>query len=796
MSEQIKWTDFLSAKHKSAIELGNFTLDTTYVGIDFGTSTTVVSIASINEKGDLVVVHIPLKQELFNGRNATDYKVNSAVALKKNKILIGKGAKEESKTLKRNVNYWQSFKMELGTDKGCAYPYSELNGDKGVLIQNPKDVTTLFFKFLKKMIEDYISENNLPSAIKYAVTIPASFESPPRLDLLHCLENANIDVEESCLIDEPNAAFLSYFLDNRPNKKDIYIPEEYNPNVLVFDFGAGTCDISILEIGQNHKGLNTKNIAISQYSEIGGDNIDEMIVRKCLLPQMLKQSNKKIEDFRENELTKEIIPSLIPFAEQLKIQVSDKIAVYPQILNESNSILKEQVFHIDKSKRIKSRLGELHIDRPIITLKDFVDISNEFCFEVDFKGIQMSINPIFSALEKAKLKTDDIDYLLFIGGSSKNIIIQKQVQTIFTKATVLLPSDLQSHVSKGAAIHSLLFYQFGTQIIQPISNQRIFTLIKINGIDQELDIVDAGMPVPFSTMEVDQFTPQREGQKVIEIPFFVGNLSNELEKIEIKSENNKGFKLTDKIKLSVSIDVNKVLNLKASVNKTQIEINVHNPFSSLGKTFREKDIQDALKEFNLSTQKYGGKTPMIAYNKLIEVYKKHEDHLNAAELLEEATEEHNLKGEFNQLTILYSEAGRSDKSLHFAELALKNSPNNATILFNVAVKYQYSNKVKAIDYLRKSIAIEPNKPNSLYLLGELLNDEEGQILINKAFDIWVKKFENGSMAAWDYSWFESCSSNLGKYDWIKKIKQSKLEPKDISFYDDDNLMSGNFNDKN
>jgi molecular chaperone DnaK len=795
MSEQIKWTDFLSAKNKVKLDSGDVKYDNTFVGIDFGTSTTVVSIASVDQKGELQVKHIPLKQKLFNGKSVTDYRVNSVVALKKNKILVGKGAKQESKLLERNVNYWQSFKMELGTDQGCAYPHSELNGDKGVLIQNPKDVTTFFFKYIKGMIDEYVRNNNLPTSIKYAVTIPASFEATQRIDLMQCLENANIGVEESCLIDEPNAAFLSYFLDNLSNESKFHLPEEHNPNVLVFDFGAGTCDISILEIGQSFKGVNTKNIAISQYAEIGGDNIDKMIATNCLLPQMLKQSKKTKKDFRDNEIKKEIIPQLIAFAEKLKIQVSDKIAVYPDILKESDEELANHRFLLDKSKRLNTRLGELHIDRPTITLLDFKEISSEFCFEADFKGVQMSINPIFSALEKAKLATNDIDYVLFIGGSSKNVIIRNQVESVFNKATILLPSDLQSHVSKGAAIQSLLMHQFDTQIIRPISNQRIFTLYKMNGQEKESTIVEAGMPVPFAEIEIDKFCPQREGQEVIEIPIYIGNQNNELEKIILTNVRGKGFSLKDKIKLSVAIDVNKIMVVKASANDKQVEIKVENPFSSSSSTLNEKEIQNALKVFNISTQKFGGRPPMKEYNKLIEVYKNHNDSLNAAELLEEAVETHNLESKFNDLNVLFAKAGKSEKSLQYSEKALKKSPNNATMLFNYAYEIRYSDQKKAISNLRKAISIEPNKANALYLLGDTLNDDEGEVLIKKSFEIWIEKFENNTMNSWDYSWFESCAKKSGKHDLARKIKQSNLDREESGFYDDENLMSGNFNEK-
>jgi molecular chaperone DnaK len=140
----MKWTDFLSVEKKLILNKSNIDNDKTYVGIDFGTSTTVVSIAKLDEDNNLIAEHIDFKQTLFSGATRTDYRVNSAVAYYKKKILIGTGAKELQLKLKQNINYWQSFKMQLGSDVGVAYPESEI-----ATLKNPTDVITLFFRALK-----------------------------------------------------------------------------------------------------------------------------------------------------------------------------------------------------------------------------------------------------------------------------------------------------------------------------------------------------------------------------------------------------------------------------------------------------------------------------------------------------------------------------------------------------------------------------------------------------------------------------------------------------------------------
>ena len=784
----MNWTDFLSTKNKIKLKSEDFNSHYTLVGIDFGTSTTVVSLASINEAGDLQVEHIRLDQAKFSGQIITDYRISSCVALKKNKLLIGSGAKEEARRLKYGVNYWHSFKMELGTDKGCAYPKSELseNSKSKHVIENPKDVTTLFFKYIKHLIDAYLKKNNLPSKLKYSVTIPASFEANQRLDLMQCLENANIGVEDSCLIDEPNAAFLSYFLNDNVNK-DFKMPKDFWPNILVFDFGAGTCDISILQIGETHKGLNVKNISVSQYTEIGGNNIDHYIANEFLLNQMLEQSDKERKYFRIKEITEDILPHLIAFAEKLKIYASEAISNYEGVLDLPTNEREQHTFRISKTKRFNTRLGELRIENPTINLNQFIDASKRFSFDTNFSDIGVSNSPLYSALSKAKLQPKDVNFLLFIGGSSKNVVIRNQVQNALSKAKVLLPQNLQSHVSKGAAIHSLLKNYFDTQIIKPISNQRIFTLLRKSSVD-ELTVVEAGVELPLGLRELNEFRPQRNGQQVIDIPFFLGDKSKELCNLKIQSKSTNGFNVEDKITLSIEIDTNKILKIRASLNNIDVIKEIENPFSFGGKSLKEKEIQKALKRFNLAAKRNKGKPSVLEYEILARAYEQNNDVLNSAELLEECCDVHHVT-KHNRLNCLYSSNGNREKALYYAELALSESPNNTTLLFNFANQFQYKDKAKALEAARKCNKKGPGKPEVMYLLGTLLPKAEGKELINSSYDIFHQKYKNNTLLNFQYSWFAVCARHKNEWKLASEISMKASNKKENKSYDDGNLMS-------
>lgn len=236
-------SSFLPAVRNTDIMRGK-----TYVGIDFGTSTTVVSIASYDQNNNLINTNsLRLKQKLPDGTLYSSEIVPSVIAWNNNQILVGEGASQLKYYLKRGKNIWYSFKMELGEDLGAKYYESELRDVEPFCIRNPKDAARVFFAYLKYLITGYCNENNLSNDILYAVSIPASFEANQRKDLLDALMANEMKVAKQALIDEPNAAFISYAMSRAIEGKPMLVNPEYNSKVLVFDFGGGTCDISILE---------------------------------------------------------------------------------------------------------------------------------------------------------------------------------------------------------------------------------------------------------------------------------------------------------------------------------------------------------------------------------------------------------------------------------------------------------------------------------------------------------------------------------------------------------------------
>lgn len=776
-------------------------MNTTFIGIDFGTSTTVVSVAVFGKgKEPIVVKPIELNQKLNDGAIFSSYKIPTIIAWYQNKLLVGEGAAQLKFKLRYGKNLWHSFKMELGVYYGCRYPNSELGKNHGrFTILNPIDAAKIFFKYLKAQIERYVKTNNLPSNIEYSVSIPASFEANQRRDLVNSLESNGFQINKQSLIDEPNAAFLSYVSNINNGNSALSIPEDYYPNVLVFDFGAGTCDISILELGKDNNGVYSKNIAISRFEKLGGNDIDKLIAVDILLPQLFDGTNLSIEDFRTRELKKSIIPKLLAVAERLKIKLSETISL--QLTNKTipELALSKEYISLGTSIKIETNKGILTIEEPKLSFKEFAGINTVFTKETNTlpaKRIEKELEfisiftPIKSALKKARLNKEDIDYVLFIGGSSKNPLIQKAVSDFFNESEILLPQDLQAHVSTGAAIHSLIYNGFGKNIIQPITSEPIMLITKDGYRETVEPIVEAGTVIPSDLTVVDNLSPQKDGQEVIELPICVGSKKKILYNIKLFSPEKGGFSLSTKVKMEIEINADKMLLIRATAGDKNVMVEPLSPFENKELSTEERIMHKAEADFNLECERNGGEPSLSSLKSLYKAYDKIGFDFKAAETLEQIEELFPGKGNLNNIGLHYSNAGKKEKAINYYEKAMHESPS-ATTAFNIAMQYKNKDKDKYKEYLEKAQELNPSHNPSAYSLGqEYIKEgekEKGKKLLQEAFDRWQKKFDSNSMNHWDYSWFSSCAKALGKHDFAEYILDSQPKEDFEKIYKSENL---------
>lgn len=766
----------------------------TFVGIDFGTSTTVVSIAT-KESGEEKIKTLPIKltQILEDGTIYQSEKLPSVIAWYNGRLLVGEGASNLKYTLTKGKNIWFSFKMEIGEDLGAKYYNSEVGDMEGVKIRNPKDCVRVFFMYLNILIKKYCQDNGLSDNIMYAVSIPASFEANQRKELMEALESNGMNISKQSLIDEPNAAFISYVHDSEESEKPLLISPHYNSNVLVFDFGGGTCDISILEIGKSTNGLYSKNIAISKFTKLGGDDVDRYITFKYILPRFFEANNVSDDDF----ITKErqyIATQLYKVSERLKILLCKKIS--------------NQMYQLEIPDYIKSNSDKASITIPVsvetkkglltqseffLSIKELVEVMSVFMksslIPSSIKGQEEYNNifmPIESAIKKANVCKSEIDYVLLIGGSAQNPFIQEALKKYFDDSEILVPQDLQTHVSKGAAIHSLLMNGINKCIIQPITSEPIFVITKdtTNKV-----LIPAGTTIPCDTVVIDDLIPTKDHQEAIELPICVGNENKMLFNLKITRDG--GFLTTAQVTLALEITADKLLLAKAHCMGVSCMVEPQNPFANKELSTEERIVLRAEREANIETERNGG---IPTKNCLISLRKAYEDAGNdfkAAETLEQQNEIYPNPEEYNLIGVYYHNSGNRDKAIDFFERALDHNPNDYWANFNLGNTLFYRDLKRARQYLNKAYELNPFEPCINILLGRLDKREGKESEVKEKFQIAYDKYEQKWKANLfynsDYGWFASVAEELGKKDKAYEIRSAKPKIEQTTYYDEENL---------
>jgi molecular chaperone DnaK len=348
------------------------------IGIDLGTTNSVVAVM---EGGEPVVI---ANQE--GGRTTP-----SVVAFTKSgERLVGQVAKRQAVTNAENTIY--SIKRFMGrrydevNEEMKMVPYkvnAASNGEARVNItgkeSSPPEISAMILQKLKSSAEDYLGQK----VEKAVITVPAYFNDAQRQATKDAGRIAGLEVLR--IINEPTAAALAYGLDK---KKD--------ETIAVYDFGGGTFDISILEVGEGVVEVKSTN----GDTHLGGDNIDQRIIDWI------------IEEFKKDQ----------------GIDLSkDKMAL--QRLKEA----------AEKGKCELSTAQETEITLPFIT----ADASgpkhlNLKLTRPKFESLvedilQKTAGPSRQALQDAGVKLSDIDEVVLVGGSTRIPRVQQIVKELFGK---------------------------------------------------------------------------------------------------------------------------------------------------------------------------------------------------------------------------------------------------------------------------------------------------------------------------------------------------------------------------
>ena len=267
------------------------------------------------------------------------------------------------------------------------------------------------------------------------------------------------------------------------------------------------------------------------------------------------------------------------------------------------------------------------------TMKVFLRKENNGITQIKGEDEYVSIyNPLMSALKKAHLdKDEELDYVLFIGGSSQNPYIQSALSEYFEESELLIPSNLQTHVSKGAAIHSLIMNGFGKNIVQPITSEPIIVITKDL---TPKTLIPAGTEIPCERIVINDLVPNKDGQALIELPICVGNPDKMLFNLKINAPDNNVFRKDDIIKVGISISADKLLVTDAECRNIHVRPELLNPFANKELSGEERAVIKAEREVERSASLNGGTPSKQSLNALIMAYKAAGNDFQAAETAE------------------------------------------------------------------------------------------------------------------------------------------------------------------
>jgi molecular chaperone DnaK len=777
------------------------TTGTTFVGIDFGTSTTVVSFATLGTDNLVAVDTLAAHQFTRQGGTITSDKIPTVIAFSRRdqEIYIGQGAANLKFQLEQGKFIWYSFKMKLGENE--LYQKSVLINQPGFAdIRTPQDAATVFFTYLKGQIASRIQELGLSSRTAWAVSIPASFEANQRQDLIAALQRADITVANNqCLIDEPNAAVLSVLqhwqTDDGP---PVQVPEHRPLNILVFDFGAGTCDISILEIGLDRTATYySKNLSISRFEALGGDDIDAAVALKILLPQFQAQG-LDVNELSTRQRKEDVLPQLLKAAETLKIELCRDISFHSEEVNSSSlptlasSTTKKQLAN---PLTVTLSPSETYtVQRPTASYEQFEQVMSTFldedCDREVLHGYTfLSIfEPIESALEKAALERDDIDYVLLVGGSAKNPYVQAALRKSFPgKRRLLIPAELQTHVSKGAAIHSLLFHGLGRNLIQPIISEPLCVITRGGQLET---LVKEGTEIPCEVKRITGLRPQRDGQTSLEVPLCLGHIDRILYVLSINSPTSKGFSRGDEVEVECHINLDKVVSVQAHVGGLVVQVQL-SPFANKHLSAPQRAVYEAARQNKEVAFRNGGRPTARSLMNLSRAYQLAQNAREAAETMKEAYDLDPTSTSLNNLAVAFNSAGDRKRALKYYEQAYQEKPDAITVM-NLAVTIKYVEPERATKLMQEAYEKGPDNSFVLCEYASFLSEKnpgESRRLYTKAVGILEKQFTAGNLPLNDHFRLRSAASKTGRTELADAVLAAeKAIGAAADFFNDNNTL--------
>ena len=453
----------------------------------------------------------------------------------------------------------KSIKSEMGEEK--IYNY---DGNKYL----PEDISSLILKFLANKAQEIL--NFYPEDV--VITVPASFNTDQREATLKAAEKAGFKLYDNdgkrrnILLDEPRAALFDFIETyNRNEIPEISIDLKTPKNILVYDLGGGTLDVSLHKVfyDSDLEKINIQDLAISRYTQIGGDDFDKILAdyfkekleKKGIQTHLLSEYEKKLLNMK-----------LIELAETVKLDLN--LEIFNRL--EFNSYTDEEIDEIE----VDVYRANIWDDKGIsdaISLRKYKEIVKELLGNdlnyydykkienLDFSKNNNIIFPILDVLSKACKKINSelkIDAILLNGGMTKFYLIKERIKDFFGMEPLSL-GDEDKSVAKGAVYYHNSLHR--GIVYNKIQNESIG--IEVFG-GKVKHLVPAGTVLPYSDEIKGTFQIPDDNAISIVLPFYLG------EKDTIDPPNKKIAKRV--VKLPKPIKKGTIIDIKLDIDESGI----------------------------------------------------------------------------------------------------------------------------------------------------------------------------------------------------------------------------------
>ena len=508
------------------------------IGIDLGTTNSCVAVMEGNEPTVIA-------------NSEGDRTTPSVVAFKGSDRLVGKPAKNQMVTNPENTIY--SIKRFMGrkfhevTEETRMVPYKVTSGagdeikiDVDGKLYSPQEISAIVLQKMKKTAEDFLGEE----VTEAVITVPAYINDAQRQATKDAGKIAGLEVKR--IVNEPTAAALAYGFGKDSSKEE---------KIAVYDFGGGTFDISILELGDGVFEVKSTN----GDTHLGGDNIDQVII-EWLVADFKKQYGI---DLSQDKMA---LQRLKEASEQAKIVLSSSTSTtinLPFITADATG-----------PKHLQQELTRAKFEQMIEPLVEKTKV------------------PCMNALRDAGLSASDIDEVVLVGGSTRIPMVQEAVKKLFGKEphkgvnpdeVVAVGASIQGGILKGDVKDVLLLD------VTPLS----LGIETLGGVTTKL--IERNTTIPTRKSQI--FSTASDGQTAVSIHVLQGERELASQNRTLGMFNLEGIapapRGVPQIEVTFDIDANGIVHVSAKDLGTGKEQKIRIESSS---GLSEADIEKMVKE--------------------------------------------------------------------------------------------------------------------------------------------------------------------------------------------------------